>query len=305
MENEKKNRVVFILIIALALIIIGLVGYIAYDKLSNKEKDIWDVDDSKFLLQNNEFQLSWHGSEGHWNDFITSVKIGDIIYCHPMFEVYADTEFQNVEYTLVYGKGLELINEKLPEGTKKKGNTYTVTLDKPTSITEFIGEFAFKVVDKEDLTYGLRDVKYISVNNNYYKVRDYSSNLVFENTYENDINIDLSMDSVSVSLDSSKDYISIEGNIDLLFDNNKYYNLFLSGYCLDKNGNKILISSFPLSNDDTTLTLTESIGPEDGRKSIKINYCKIDKMTVCLNDENNLYANDYFEIDLDFEKKFE
>ena len=138
------------------------------------------------------------------------------------------------------------------------------------------------------------------------------------NTTVNDkVDINLSIGNVTVSKDAPNAKISVDGTIDLSYDNSKYIGVTLSGYCLGTDNEKYLIhgpgdGGALFHNGNNSLTLTEDIPQNieysDGTvkawseinwNNVKIKYCKIEKMTAILND-----GSDGIETVLDVEKEF-
>lgn len=162
----------------------------------------------------------------------------------------------------------------------------------------------------------------ISFNSNKANNNDTNENVNKNNNIEtNDdkINIDISMNNVSVLKDAPNAKISVVGTINLSYDNTKYTGVTLSGYCLGNENEKYLIHGpgdgrVLFHNDNNVeLTLTEDIPQNveytDGTikawseidwENVKIKYCKIEKMTAILNDGTN-----HPETVLNVEKSFE
>ena len=136
-------------------------------------------------------------------------------------------------------------------------------------------------------------------------------------TVNDKVSINLSIGNVTVSKDAPNAKISVDGTIDLSYDNSKYIGVTLSGYCLGTDNEKYLIhgpgdGGALFHNGNNSLTLTEDIPQNieysDGTvkawseidwNNVKIKYCKIEKMTAILND-----GSDGIETVLDVEKEF-
>ena len=132
------------------------------------------------------------------------------------------------------------------------------------------------------------------------------------------VNIDLSIDNVSISKDAPNTKIKVSGTINLSYDNNKYSGINLSGYCLGTNNEKYLIygpadgRALFHNDDNKTLSLAETVNQNieyvDGTvktwseidwENVKIKYCKIDKIIAFFNGSTQS-----LEKSLNFEKSF-
>lgn len=138
------------------------------------------------------------------------------------------------------------------------------------------------------------------------------------NQISDKVDIELSMNTASVTKEGPNARIHIKGTIKLSYDNNKYAGVTLSGYCLGADNEKYLISgpgdgrALFHNDENNKLLLTEnipqSIQYSDGTSkewseidwdNVKIKYCKIEKMTAWSNDGTNNY-----ETTLNIEKEF-
>lgn len=134
-------------------------------------------------------------------------------------------------------------------------------------------------------------------------VDDTSSNNA---TVNDKVDINLSINNVTVSKDAPNAKIFVDGTINLSYDSSKYAGVTLSGYCLGTNNEKYLINGpgdgrVLFHNDgNNNLTLTENVPQNieysDGAvkawseidwENVKIKYCKIEKMTAILNEGTN------------------
>ncbi|MBQ6840573.1 MAG: hypothetical protein IJO63_00450 [Bacilli bacterium] len=140
------------------------------DDDTNSLKYIWNETFEKY--QTDAFNIpqcySLESVTANKYEVVKEVKKGDKIVCDVVFETYANDKVKAFKYTLSYGKGLKLIKEEKIENATKKDNTYTFILEEPTSVGEKIGSFTFEVIDSNQVTYGIKDIKFITADNKYY-----------------------------------------------------------------------------------------------------------------------------------------
>ena len=136
-----------------------------------KWKSVWDVSDSTFTkYKEDSFNIGCSKGDGK---AITNVNIGDKIVCEVGFETYAAEKVKTFKYTLSYGSGLKLIKTDNVSSAIKNGNTYLFTLNKASSVgTTGYGTFTFEVVGTTDLTYSIKNIKFITNDNRYFYTGD-------------------------------------------------------------------------------------------------------------------------------------
>lgn len=146
--------------------------------LTAKWKSIWEDGFEKY--RTNSFSLPRCYMEQSTNSnkygVAEKVNIGDRIVCYAVFENFNGDDVKALTYTLTYGSGLKLIGNKNSSDVIQNGNTYSITYDKPVGMDDGIGAFIFEVVQSYDLTFGIKDIKFItSDNRKYYTDLDVNS----------------------------------------------------------------------------------------------------------------------------------
>lgn len=122
-----------------------------------------------------------------------------------------------------------------------------------------------------------------------------------------------SIESVEIIADSPNNNLFIKGTMNLLYDEEKYFPVNLSGYCLDEKNNKYSIhgpgtGAVSFYNNDKDFVLVNTINSKDGdviesngkRKSaneinwssIKIVSCKIEKARARIKDNDTYISKD-------------
>lgn len=139
--------------------------------------------------------------------------------------------------------------------------------------------------------------------------------------YTDVIKIDnISIEKVTVSKDSPNNHLFVSGKIKISYDENKYFSVNLSGYCIGSNDEKYIIygpgsGKISYYNYDTELNMIETINNQigdviysDGNvksnseinwDDVKIKSCKIDKLTAYLKNSSETTK---IETDLNYEK---
>ena len=147
--------------------------------LKAKWKNIWEVSNSTFKKYSSGFLSmgSCYTEESvKANNYkvAKNVNIGDRIVCHVEYETNSSNTIKEFQYTLNYGSGLKLVSEEATtEKLIKNGNTYTYTLNKPAAVrTGGIGTFTFEVVGTEDITFNVKDIRFVTTDNRYLKAKD-------------------------------------------------------------------------------------------------------------------------------------
>lgn len=128
-----------------------------------------------------------------------------------------------------------------------------------------------------------------------------------------------SIESVEIIADSPNNKLFVRGNMNLLYDEEKYFPVTLSGYCLDENNNKYNIygpgtGAISFYNNDKDFTMVNSINSSDGDvieangnkkfaneidwNNVKIISCNIEKASARIK-ENDTYISK----DLNYEYK--
>lgn len=127
------------------------------------------------------------------------------------------------------------------------------------------------------------------------------------NIDDKDIDFKMTLGDVSINLNGINTKLSLDGTLDLSYDNNKYLGASISGYCLGSNNEKYLIhgpgdgATLYYNGNNIKLMFTESIPQNveyvDGTvkdisqvdwNTVKIKYCRVDKIILISNDNNNL-----------------
>ena len=164
-------------------------NYLSADKTNNL-KYLWDDEKITFSkYKNNAFDMTKCYTEesvlANNYKLVESVKVGDKIVCDVVFETYAEDQVKSFKYTLSYGNGLKLIKENIGSLAEKVENTYSFALKDATSVsaTDDIGSFTFEVVGTKDLTYGIKDIKFITKNKATYYSENISNSLKSDNAY--------------------------------------------------------------------------------------------------------------------------
>lgn len=128
------------------------------------------------------------------------------------------------------------------------------------------------------------------------------------NSNNDKIDINLTIDTVSISKDAPNNKLHINGKINLSYNSNQYLGITLTGYCLGNNNEKYLIhgpgdgrallSKDNINNNELTLSekIPQNIEYTNGTikewkdidwEIVKIKYCKIDKMTAISREGTN------------------
>ena len=149
--------------------------YYSHDNI-NSLNYVWDVEDTmftKYKIDSFEMKHCYTEESVLANKYkkVESVNLGDRIVCFAGYETYSTDLVKTFKYTLTYGSGLKLIKSKASP-TTQNGNNYLVTLDNPTSVLGGFNSFTFEVVDTKNLTYGIKDIKFITEDNKYYYSSD-------------------------------------------------------------------------------------------------------------------------------------
>ena len=127
------------------------------------------------------------------------------------------------------------------------------------------------------------------------------------NTDDKDIDFKMTLGDVSINLNGVNTKLSLDGTLDLSYDSNKYLGASISGYCLGNNNEKYLIlgpgdgATLYYNGNDIKLMFTENVPQNveytDGTvkdisqvdwNNVKIKYCRVDKIVLISNDNNNL-----------------
>lgn len=123
---------------------------------------------------------------------------------------------------------------------------------------------------------------------------------------DKDIDFKMTLGDVSINLNGVNTKLSLDGTLDLSYDSNKYLGASISGYCLGNNNEKYLIhgpgdgATLYYNGNDIKLMFTENVPQNveytDGTvkdisqvdwNNVKIKYCKVDKIVLISNDNNN------------------
>ena len=134
---------------------------------------------------------------------------------------------------------------------------------------------------------------------------------------DKDIDFKMTLGDVSINLNGVNTKLSLDGTLDLSYDSNKYLGASISGYCLGTNNEKYLIhgpgdgATLYYNGNNIKLMFTENVPQNveytDGTvkdisqvdwNNVKIKYCKVDKIVLTSNDNNNL------EKEVNIEKNF-
>ena len=144
----------------------------------NSLKNKWDASYTKYKIEAFGMSYCYTQESVLANNFkvAETVNVGDKIVCIASFETYANDNIKSFKYTLTYGSGLKLIKADRVSSATKNGNTYEFSLKEPTGVEE-IGDFTFEVVNTSDLTYGIKDIKFITTDNKYYYDNDITRSL--------------------------------------------------------------------------------------------------------------------------------
>lgn len=132
----------------------------------------------------------------------------------------------------------------------------------------------------------------------------------------------LTIDDVIVIEDSPNNHLKISGKLKISYDENVYFPVVLSGYCVGSENEKYFIfgpgsEAISYYNSDTEFQMRETINSQTGDvrysdgtlktnddvdwKNVKIKSCKIDKVSAYLKSDGKTMI----ETTLDYEKNFD
>ena len=154
-----------------------------------------------------------------------------------------------------------------------------------------------------DKVYNEEDIDTNEINNDINESDIFVDN---DNTSAFDLEIK-SIDSVEIIVDSPNSKLFVRGTMNLLYDEEKYFPVTLSGYCMDENNNKYSIygpgtGAISFYNYDKNFVLVNTINSKDGDvidsnsnmkhaseidwNNRKITSCKIEKANAKIKDED-------------------
>lgn len=130
----------------------------------------------------------------------------------------------------------------------------------------------------------------------------------------------LTINDITINEDTPNNHLTISGNLKISYDENVYFPVMLSGYCVGSENEKYFIfgpsGAISYYNSDTELRMVETINSQTGDvrysdgtlkmnaevdwKNVKIKSCKIDKISAYLKSDSKTMI----EITLDYEKNF-
>ncbi len=101
----------------------------------------------------------------------TNIKVGDKIACEIGHETAATDIVKTFKWTIETGNGLKFYAVEVDENSEQfvqDNNSYTYFYSKPTPVGDNVGMYIFEATSTNDLRIIVKDIKFITTDNNFY-----------------------------------------------------------------------------------------------------------------------------------------